>query len=78
MVFLVEGELASAIRSGGRGAGRSAAQVLDLDVGGEQDPAATRSHRRAEIDVLGVEEEALVQQPDALRGPRAESADTRR
>ena len=66
MVLFVEGELASPIRGGGRGAGRSAAKVLDLDVGGEQHPAATRAHRRAQIDVLRVEEEAFVQQPDRL------------
>src|SRR3954468_21695360 len=52
-------------RRRGRG-GRSATQVHDLDVGREQHAAAARSHRRAEVDVLRVHEEAFVEAADGF------------
>ena len=45
---------------------RAAAQVHDLATGREEDPAAARADRGAEVDVLGVQEEPLVEQADRL------------
>src|SRR3954469_2412052 len=52
-------------RCRGRGGG-SAAQMHDLDVGREQHPAAARSHRGAEVDVLRVHEETFVEAANGL------------
>ena len=69
MVLLVERQMAAPI--GGvhgrrRGRARSAAQVDDLRRRREEDPCGPARGRGAEVDVLGVEEEALVEQADRL------------
>ena len=62
------------MRPGAVGA-RPSAQVHDLRRRREEDPAAACAQRGAEVDVLGVEEVALVEQADALRiGARHEQA----
>ena len=68
------GDRRRSIAAGARRA-RPAAQVDDLGGGREEHLPAARADRRAEIDVLGVEEEPLVEQADRLGvGARDEQA----
>src|SRR5688572_24746748 len=69
MVLLIKRDLASAVRGVHRvrhaGAG-PAAQVCDAGGGREQDLPSPAAQRRAEIDVLGVEKEPLVQEAGGI------------
>ncbi len=81
MMLLVERELAAAVgrvRASRVAGPRPPAQVHDFRGRRKQDPPAPRAERGAEIDVLGVEEEPLVEQPDALGVASATPAGRRR
>ena len=80
--FYVEGELALTVgRLGGGGHRRSrpAASIINFDLREKQDASATGADGRAEIHILGVEKEALVEHPDRLEvraaGKQARTAD---
>src|ERR671924_2176926 len=65
MVLLVKRQMAAAVRGAGsvwRRCPRSSPHVRDLSRWRKQNPAAERPNRRTEIDVLHIEEVALIQQ----------------
>src|SRR5690242_19892860 len=69
VVFLVEGDVAAAIRLSARlGQARagSPSQVGDLGRRGEQDSQAEAPDRVAEVHVFGVQEKAFVEKPRAF------------
>ena len=55
------------IGGGARGRGRSSSVVHDRDIGGESNAPAACADGGAEINVLGVHEVPLVEEPDGLR-----------
>jgi hypothetical protein len=77
MMLLVERHLAAAVRlvrRARRAGARAPAQVDDLGGRCEQHAAPARADGRAEVDVLGVEEVPLVEQPDRSASTRRTSS----
>ena len=79
MVFFIEGEATLPVglsRGRWRGCGGATADMDHLDRRCEANEPAARPDRGAEIDVLGIEAEALVQKPNRF-GIRAAHQEAR-
>ena len=70
MVLAVERQMATSIGDRRRGLSmpaRAAASVYDLDLRRKEHVAPERAYRRTKINILRVQEEALIEAPDGVR-----------